>query len=134
VARQVLVLEEIVAILQAVGIPDGPIDKFKEHAARIIGSKNEQGTDALTISSGFGQKSQVGFVDLTVNDTRIQMPIEKAREVGIMLLNAAEAAASDQMFVTLLQKSGLDNPETVGGVLLELREIRQGTKGISWPS
>lgn len=133
-ARQVLVIEEVLAILKTVGVPDPVIEKFNEVAGRVVEHKHEQGTDEVTVSSGFGHKTQLGFVDLTVNDTRTQLPIDKAREIGIMLLQAAEAAASDQMFTTLLKKSGIDNPETLGRVLLDLREIRQGTRGVSWPS
>ena len=50
-----------------------------------------------------------------------------------MLLEAAEAATSDEIFVTMLEKIGIDT-ERAGHVLIDLREIRQGTRGTSWPS
>jgi hypothetical protein len=91
------------------------------------------GTDAITVASGFGQLSRRGFVDFTLNEVRTQMPADKAREVGLMLLEAAEAAESDEIFVKLLEKTGLP-AEAAGRMLLELRELRQGTRGTSWPS
>jgi hypothetical protein len=59
--------------------------------------------------------------------------VKKAREVGLMLLEAAEAAMSDEIMVKLLEQVGLP-PEARTGMLLHLREIRQGTRGTSWPS
>lgn len=133
-ARQVLVLEEVIAMLQAISAPTRIIEQFRQQAEGVLGKKSETGDDHVTVSSGFGQKSRVGFVELTVNETRTQMDAKKAREIGLMLIEGAEAAASDQIFVTLLERMGLDSMEAHGRVLLELREIRQGTRGVSWPS
>jgi hypothetical protein len=62
------------------------------------------------------------------------MEAAKAREIGLMLIQAAEAATSDEIFITLLKQIGLDTGEHHGTILLALREIRQGTRGVSWPS
>lgn len=133
-ARQVLVLDEILAMLRVVGAPPKLIEKFQVQAEAVIGKKPEKGDEAITVSSGFGQTSERGFVELTLNDMRSQLPPAKAREVGLMLIEAAEAAMSDEMFVKLLEQLGLDSPEHRGRILIELREIRQGTRDISWPS
>lgn len=139
-ARTLLVLEEVVAMLEVVGVSPPLREKFERQARMALqhkarGHAPDDPTDAITVSSGFGQKSRVGFVELTLNEQLTQMPAPKAREVGHMLLEAAEAATSDELFVKLLEQIGVkDNPEMQGRILLELRELRQGTRGVSWPT
>jgi hypothetical protein len=135
-AKRMLVLEEVLAIMEAVGIPPGPIAKVKAQAEEVIAHKQGQirEYDEVMIGSGFGRNSEVGFVEFIINGELTQMDIKKAREIGLMLLDAAEAAASDQMFVTLLKQQGLKDERVHGQILLMLREIRQGTRSVSWPS
>ena len=71
---------------------------------------------------------------MTLNDHRSQMDPAKGREIGLMLIEAAEAAISDEVFVRLLEQMGVDDPQHYGRLLLELRELRQGTRGTSYPS
>jgi hypothetical protein len=114
------------------------VEKFRAQAEMALQHKARghapDETDAVTVSSGFGQATQRGFVELTLNDQLSQMPPEKAREIGIMLLQGAEAAVSDQLTVALLKDVGLDNADAHGQILMRLRELRQGTRGVSWPS
>lgn len=133
-ARQLLVLEEVLAMLQVVGIPAGGIAKFKQQAELVLGKKPRKDLDNVTVSSGFGQASQRGFVELTIDRTLTQMDAKKAREIGLMLLEAAEAATSDEIFLQLLTHVGIDDAERRGRILLDLRELRQGTRGTSYPS
>lgn len=138
-AKTLLVLDEALAILQVVGASTAVRDKFREQAAFALSHKArrdvpDDGTDAITVSAGYGQQSQRGFVELTINETLTQMDTAKAREVGLMLIQSSEAAISDEIVMTLFrEKLGLDS---VGrsNILLALREIRQGTRGIAWPA
>ena len=146
-AHPLLTLDELAALLQTAGIHRSKIDAVRKHAADLFLARNireaaidrppdaplEPGTDTVTVSSGFGQKSRKGFVVFTLNDQACQMDAAKAREIGIMLLESAEAAISDELFVTLMTQQGI-SIETAGRLLVDLREIRQGTRGISWPS
>jgi hypothetical protein len=138
-AKPLLVLDEVLAMLDVVGVSAPLRDKFRAQANTVLAKRvsrdaSDDGTDAISVSSGYGQASQRGFVDLTLNETRSQMDPAKAREVGLMLIEAAEAAVSDEIVMALLRdKIGLD-ADRVAYVLLDLREIRQGTRGTSWPS
>jgi hypothetical protein len=133
-ARRVLVIEEVISILKTISAPNRIVEAFKTQAENVTELKKEKEYDEVTVASGFGQKSRVGFVELTVNDTRTQMEAKKAREIGLMMIEAAEAAESDQIFIKLLESLGLNNPEAHGRILVDLREIRQGTRGVSFPS
>lgn len=133
-AKKVFVLDEIVAMLQVIGASKQTVANFERQANFVASNKSEREYDDVTVVSGFGQKSQQGFVELTLNDQRSQMDAKKAREIGIMLLEAAEAAMSDEMFVKLLrEKVGVTDPDSLSRFLVELREVRQGTRGISRP-
>jgi hypothetical protein len=133
-ARRVLILDEVLAMLTVVGAPSALRERFRRQAEGVIGKRNERGVDRVTVSSSFGQKTQRGAVELTLNDERSQMEPKKAREIGLMLIEAAEAATSDEMLVKLLDRMGLDDAEARGRMLIELREIRQGSRDVSWPS
>jgi hypothetical protein len=101
----------------------------------VLRKRPRKELDNVTVASGYGTKSKRGFVELTIDETLTQMDATKAREVGLMLLEAAEAATSDEVFVQLLVKLGVPNdPQMTGQVLLDLRELRQGTRGTSYPS
>jgi hypothetical protein len=132
-ARQVFVLDEVVALLKSSGAPNRVIDAFRNHAEFIASKRNEKDIDEVQVGSSFGSVTRRGLVEFTLNDQRSQMEPAKAREVGLMLLEAAEAATSDEIFVTLLEKIGI-GIEAAGAALIDLREIRQGTRGTSWPS
>lgn len=144
-AKALLTLEETLALLETVGAKPELIQRFRKQATFALENRNqsgiaierppelEPGSDWIEVASGFGQKSHRGFVDLTLNTTRSQLPSAKAREVGLMLLEAAEAATSDEIFVALMDKIGI-GLEHAGKMLLDLRELRQGTRGTSWPT
>jgi hypothetical protein len=141
-AKILLVLDEALAILQVVGASTTLQAKFREQAANALQHKArghvadpEPETDAITVSSGYGTRTQHGFVELTVNEVLTQMDPAKAREIGMMLIEAAEAAISDQIVMTLLRdRVGITDPGRLGPILIDLREIRQGVRGTSWPS
>jgi hypothetical protein len=133
-SRQVFVLEEVIAMLQAIGAAKGTIENFRKQAEFVASKRPRREYDEVEGGSGFGQSSQRGHVELVLNDQLTQMDVKKAREIGLMLLEAAEAATSDEMFIKMLDEIGISDPNARGNMLVKLREIRQGTRGVSWPS
>lgn len=132
-ARKTFVLEEVIAMLKVSGAPNRVIDAFQKRAEFVAAKRNQKNLDEVSVGSSFGADTRRGYVEFTLNDQLSQMEPTKAREIGLMLLEAAEAATSDEIFVTMLAKFGLDE-ERAGRILIDLREIRQGTRGTSWPS
>jgi hypothetical protein len=131
---KLLVLEEVVAIMQAVNIDPAAVARFRQHVDLVLGKRPALMVDNVTVTSGYGSKSGQGFVELTINQERTQMDVNKAREVAGMLLEATSAAAGDAALVQLLrEKLGITDPDKIGMVLLDLRELRQGTRGIARP-
>ena len=128
--RQLYVLEEIIAMLQVVKTPQRFIDAFKQQAEAVHRHKNRREVDNVAVSSGYGKQAHV---ELTLNDQLTQMDVKKAKEIGLMLIEAAEAATSDEILMRLLERLGLPE-EGKGPMLMELREIRQGTRDISRPN
>lgn len=88
----------------------------------------------IEVASIVSQRTRAGMVELTVDDTRVQMDLPKAREVIGMLNGAVEAAISDELvFRFLTERAGL-SPEAAGAALLDFREMRQGTRETSYPN
>jgi hypothetical protein len=132
-ARKTFVLEEVIAMLKVSGAPTRVIDAFQKQAEFVTAKQNQKSLDEVSVGSIFGADTRRGYVQFTLNDQLSQLEPAKAREVGLMLLEAAEAATSDEIFVKLLEKIGIDG-DRAGHILIDLREIRQGTRGVSWPS
>jgi hypothetical protein len=136
-ARTLLVLDEVLAMLQVIGVSEKLRDKFREQALGALKHKGRVdapgGSDSVTVSSGFGHSSRRGFVELTINETLTQMDAAKAREIGLMLLQGSEAAISDEITIKLLEKVGIDDAHRQGTILLDLRELRQGSRDVVRP-
>jgi len=134
-SKQLLVLEEVLAMLDTIGASKQTRENFRKQAEGVLAKRPMRGHDEVTVSSGYGRTSQRGFVELTLDEVRSQMEPRKAREIGLMLIEAAEAATSDELFIKLLtEKIGLDLDDTArGAFLLDIRELRQGTRDISRP-
>lgn len=88
----------------------------------------------IEVTTILGLHSQQAIVELTINDTKVQMPVDKAREVVLMLHAAIEAAISDKLIWEFLkQKIGLDDGKAAA-VMVDFRELRQGSKSIVYPN
>lgn len=92
----------------------------------------------LEIGSILGAHTKQGLVEITIirpDDTRdlLRIDLPKAREILAMLSGAIEAAVSDELlFKFLTTRVGL--PEAgAAAALLELRELRQGSRAAVYP-
>ncbi len=86
----------------------------------------------IEVGSILSHRTKEGLVEFTLNGEKIQMDLPKAREVIGMLQGAVEAAVSDTiMYKFLIEKVGLDEPRA-GRALLDLRELRQGTRSTAF--
>ncbi|HEV8208519.1 MAG TPA: hypothetical protein VGP77_00295 [Vicinamibacterales bacterium] len=83
----------------------------------------------FTVHSIFGASERRGLVEIQLGDTRVQVPIGKAREIRDMLTDVIEAAISDELLMRFLQERIRLSLEASGAALLEFREMRQGTRG-----
>jgi hypothetical protein len=94
----------------------------------------DDGNTHLEVSVILSQTTRQGMVELTLNREKTQMELDKAREVHGMLSQAIEAAVSDTLIWQFLtQKIGLDE-DKAAHALLDFRELRQGSREISFPS
>lgn len=87
----------------------------------------------IEVASILSQRTKTGMVELVMNGERAQMNLDKAREVRLMLDGAIEAAVSDTLIYKFLtEKVGLDE-DKAGRVLLDFRELRQGSRSTVFP-
>lgn len=134
-SKQLLVLDEVLAMLQTIGASKATQANFRRQAESVLAKRPTRGHDEVSVSSGYGAATHRGYVELTLDEVRTQMEPSKAREIGLMLLEASEAAISDEIFLKLLkERVGIEDEQRLGYILLDLRELRQGTRGTSQPS
>jgi phage tail sheath gpL-like len=99
-----------------------------------MGDEKQAHETPIECGSIYGMKSQRGLVELLVGPTRVQMTVEKAKTVHAMLGTAIEAAISDEIFVRfMVERVGMDR-ERAAAALLDLRELRQGSREVLNPN
>lgn len=97
-------------------------------------STNDDGdTTTIEVASLLSARTKAGMVELVVNSERTQMDIRKAREVVGMLQAAVEAAISDEAVYTLARTKLGVSEEVASNMLLDLRELRQGSRSTVFP-
>ena len=87
----------------------------------------------IEIGTILSHRTKQGLVELTVNGEKAQMEIAKAREVCQMLHQAIEAAITDTLiYQFMVERIGMDD-QRASQVLLDFRELRQGSKSVVYP-
>lgn len=128
-------LKEIAAILDSIGCNAKTLDRFREQAERATAGRPALGDERCEVSSGFGQTTKRGFVAMRLGGVEQQLEPKKAIEIAGMLHAVAEAAISDELVMKLLDRIGVkDDPQMRAQLLLELRELRQGSRGVVYPT
>lgn len=87
----------------------------------------------MEIGTILSHRTKQGLVEIRMGSERVQMEIGKAKEVCGMLLAAIEAATTDEIFFKFMTESvGMDEAQA-SRALLDLRELRQGTRDTRSP-
>lgn len=103
------------------------------HGIALRSKAGPTGTD-ITVSTLLSSKTKQGRIDFTLNGELTQMDLDKAREIVGMLQTAIEAAVSDELvYKFLTERIGLE-PERAAAALVDFRELRQGSRGLVYPS
>jgi hypothetical protein len=103
------------------------------HGIALRAKAGPAGTD-ITVSTLLSSRTKEGRIDFTLNGELTQMDLPKAREVIAMLHAAVEAAVSDELvYKFLTTKIGLE-PAAASAALVDFRELRQGSRGLVYPS
>lgn len=87
----------------------------------------------IEVASILSHRTKGGMVEFTLNGEKTQMDLDKAREVVGMLQGAIEAAVSDELMFKFLTTKVRLTEDAAAAALLDLRELRQGTRSTSWP-
>jgi hypothetical protein len=115
--------------------PDGAIDMHgialtKQPGARGV-TTNEGMVEVGTILSS---KHGHGRVEMQIGAEVAQWDIADAKKVAGMLTEAIEAAISDELIFKFLTERVHLPAEKAASLLVEFRELRQGSKGTVNPS
>lgn len=94
---------------------------------------NDQKMSTVEIGTILSHRTKEGMVEFKLNEEKSQWDISKAKEIQRMLGEAIEAAVSDTLIYKFLTtKVGLSE-DKAARALLDFRELRQGTRGITFP-
>lgn len=80
----------------------------------------------VNVSSLFGAKTKQGIVQIQLGEFETQLSILEAKKVAYMILEAAEAASTDEAIHNFFEKLGM-NREQCGAALMELRKLRNNS-------
>jgi hypothetical protein len=110
------------------------VDEIRKHRDRQTKTEKSARNQSLEIETILSSRTKEGALNLFVNGQALQLDLPKAREIRGMFDAAIEAAVSDQLIYQFLTtKVGLDDARA-SRALLDFRELRQGTRGTSWPT
>lgn len=88
----------------------------------------------IAFSTILSQRTKMGMIEFSFNEEMSQWDLDKAREIHRMLGEAIEAAVSDTLIYKFMTENvGLD-PDKAAQMLLDFRELRQGSRGSIQPS
>jgi hypothetical protein len=118
--------EELVRSYIAKGLMD--------HLRRKHARHDETRLDNIAFSTILSQRTKMGMIEFSLNDEMSQWDLDKAREIHKMLGEAIEAAVSDTLiYHFMVEKVGLDE-QKAAQMLLDFRELRQGSRESIRPS
>jgi len=141
--------DEAIAILETVGASAEVVKKFSMHLGGVLARRPHLGPEkGVTCYSVAGHKTGLPGVNLAIENAtvlkdavvggilvetanvQLQLDIKSAQRVAMNIFGCAEAAISDMtVFEMLTDGIGLDFNKA-GRLLIELRERRQGTRGV----
>lgn len=110
-------------------------EPFKE-ADRRIGQavmeqivKRDRTMGQISVASTFGYATQKPYVELTMDVSPAQFSPAKAREIALMLLEAADASESDAVLMAFARDTiGLDE-RRAAQLLDQFRQMRERNRG-----
>ena len=90
-------------------------------------------TSTVEIATILSHRTKQGVVEFMLNGEKTQWEIDKAKEIHRMLGEAIEAAVSDSLiYAFMTQRVGMSE-DKASTVLLDFRELRQGSRGTVYP-
>lgn len=134
---------EVKARLEATGsehaiCEDGDRTVIDMHGLALAAERKGEAADVdgtpFECASLISRRTRRGMVEMSLGREKVQMEISKAREAVRILQGAVEAATSDQvMWDYLTTKVGLAE-DAASVALLDLRALRQGSRGTVYPN
>jgi hypothetical protein len=91
-------------------------------------SRVEDGLIPMHIASVLGFQSRDAMVELTLGSEGVLLDADAARQWGLWFLEAAEAAQTDKMMLTVLMDTGMTWEDAAKTVMLlrQAREVKRG--------
>lgn len=108
---------------------EGELDRIEQALASVLGSSKG---DRIGMFSGVSARTGQGFVSLTWGNERGQLSVDETRQHALALLEAAEAAQYDSVFLAWMLANQIAPPDKAGLLLLEFRRYREQQAGAAY--
>lgn len=115
----------------AIRVAEGPGDKELIDMHGIALSRqggDKPGLGAIEIGTILSHSSGHGRVEIQLGTEVAQWDISDAKKVSAMLTEAIEAAISDELIFKFLTQKVNIGPQKAAALLIDFRELRQGSK------
>lgn len=116
---------------------EGPGDKALIDMHGIALSRqggDKPGLGAIEIGTILSHSTGRGRIEIQLGAEVAQWDVADAKKVSAMLTEAIEAAISDELIFTFLRDRVHLSPEKAAALLIDFRELRQGSKETVNPS
>lgn len=88
----------------------------------------------MEVASILSHRTKQGMVEFVLNGEKTQWDVAKAREIIAMIQQATEAAITDTLIYQFMrERIGMDE-DKAARVLLDFRDLRQGSKSVVYPT
>ena len=126
--QHLISVDEAVAMLETISAAKETVRRFAAQARFVLDARPGLGDEHVIVTALYGAKSHQPGVNLQLGTVRLQMDVKSAQKIALDILSATEAAISDTAVMRLLvDKLGIEE-RRAGIILIDLREIRQGSR------
>lgn len=106
---------------------------FMGHLRLKHARHDETRADNIAFSTILSQRTKMGMIEFSLNNEMSQWDLDKAREIHRMLGEAIEAAVSDTLIFRFLTEKVALSEDKAAQLLLDFRELRQGSRDFVRP-
>lgn len=86
------------------------------------------GRGAFEVASGVSAQTGEPYMEIWIDHSPAQFSPDKAREIGLLLIESADAAETEALLMTFLKGAGLEMEDSAK-LLYQLRQMREKRRG-----
>lgn len=135
-----VVYAAVKALLQRAGsyehafLADGAKERIDMHGIALEAKTGGNGEGVIEMGTIISAKTGRARIEFQVGTELVQLDVDKAREIARGFTETIEAAISDELIMRFLQEKVNLPADKAAALLVDFRELRQGSKKAVNPS